>query len=169
MRCPYCGDENDRVIDSRVGREGSEIRRRRECAKCERRFTTRERVEEIWPKVVKQSDERREEYDQEKLIKSIQRACVKRPVSTDAVQQLVDRIEKWMLESGEKEVPSARIGALVVEELIPLDWVAASRFASVFHNFQGAEDYAKFFTKAKAVAKKLAEPNPAQNSDSASS
>lgn len=165
MRCPYCGDENDRVIDSRVGREGSEIRRRRECAKCERRFTTRERVEEVLPKIVKQSDERREEYDQEKLIKSIQRACVKRPVSTGAVQQLVDRIEKWLLESGEKEVPSSRIGALVVEELIPLDLVAASRFASVFHNFQGAEDYAKFFAKAKAMTKKMAEQASAQSAD----
>ena len=144
MRCPYCSDEGSRVIDSRLAREGDEIRRRRECVECGRRFTTRERVDEVLPKVFKR-DERREEFRREKLVAAIQNACAKRPVSTDAIERLADRVERFLQELGEKEVPSAAIGERVMEELKVLDSLAAARFASVFRDFQTAEDYERFF------------------------
>jgi len=134
------------VIDSRLGRDGAEIRRRRECIECGRRFTTRERVEEILPKVCKR-DERREDFDRDKLVAGIQRACEKRPMSADAIERLADRIERHFQESGEKEVPSASIGERVMEELKRLDPVAAARFASVFRNFQSVDDYTAFFAE----------------------
>ncbi len=144
MHCPYCGDEGSRVIDSRIARDGGEIRRRRECNECKRRFTTRERVDLVLPKVCKR-DERREEFLREKLVASIQKACQKRPVSADAVERLVDRVERHVQERGEREVPSRLVGERVMEELKALDVLAAARFASVFRNFQDAEDYARFF------------------------
>ena len=144
MRCPYCTDEGNKVIDSRLSREGDEIRRRRECDECGRRFTTRERVDEVLPKVFKR-DERREEYRREKLLAAIENACVKRPVSADAVERLVDRVERHLQELGEKEVASTVIGDRVMEELKLLDPLAAARFASVFRDFQCAEDYERFF------------------------
>jgi len=144
MRCPSCGEAESRVLDSRLVRDGSEIRRRRACLECGRRFTTRERLDELLPKIVKK-DERREDYDREKLVTSLQKACEKRPMSVDALDRLVDRIEKRLHEQGDKEVPSRWIGERVMEELIRLDAVAAARFASVFRDFQGAEDYAAFF------------------------
>ena len=144
MRCPYCFDSANRVIDSRLGRDGNEIRRRRECLECERRFTTRERVEEVFPKVVKR-DERREDYQRQKLLTAVQKACEKRPVSASALDQLVDRVERHVHELGEKEVTSGLIGQRMMEELVGLDHLAAARFASVFLDFQGAEDYRRFF------------------------
>ena len=144
MRCPYCADSTNRVIDSRLGRDGSEIRRRRECLECGRRFTTRERVDDVLPKVFKR-DERREEFRREKLITAVQKACEKRPVSVDDVERLVDRVERHLQELGEKEVSSRIVGERVMEELVGLDSLAAARFASVFHNFQDAEDYEVFF------------------------
>jgi transcriptional repressor NrdR len=146
MRCPYCGDENNRVVDSRLGREGSEIRRRRECDECERRFTTRERIEESYPRIVKR-DERREEYERAKLLAGIQNACQKRPLSADAIERLIDRLERRMQESGEREVQSRWLGERVLEELCTLDPIAAARFASVFESFGKAEDYARFFAR----------------------
>ncbi len=144
MRCPYCSDSANRVIDSRLGRDGNEIRRRRECLECERRFTTRERVEEVFPKVVKH-DERREDYQRQKLLTAVQKACEKRPVSASALDQLVDRVERHVQELGEKEVTSGLIGQRMMEELVGLDHLAAARFASVFLDFQGADDYRRFF------------------------
>jgi transcriptional repressor NrdR len=144
MRCPYCSDEGSRVIDSRLAREGDEIRRRRECVECGRRFTTRERVDGVLPKVFKR-DERREDFRRDKLIAAIQNACAKRPVSTNAIERLVDRVERGLQELGEKEVPSATIGERVMEELRVLDSLAAARFASVFRDFQTGEDYERFF------------------------
>jgi len=144
VRCPYCGDEANRVIDTRLARDGEEIRRRRECGECGRRFTTRERVEQLIPKIMKR-DQRREEYDRDKLAKSIERPCVKRPVSVDALERLLDRVERRLQESGEKEVSSRYIGERVLEELTALDPLAAVRFASVFHGFDSTEDYAAFF------------------------
>lgn len=146
LRCPYCSDPTNRVIDSRLGRDGAEIRRRRECHECGRRFTTRERVEEVLPKVVKR-DERREEFWREKVLIAIEKACEKRPVSADALEKLVDRIERHVAEIAEKEVTSRLIGERVLDELVELDTLAAARFASVFHNFENAEDYAHFFDK----------------------
>lgn len=144
MRCPYCYDAVNRVIDSRLGRDGAEIRRRRECLECGRRFTTRERVEEVLPKVVKR-DERREEFWREKILVAVRKACEKRPVSADALDRLVDRVERHVAEIAEKEVTSGLIGERVLDELVALDTLAAARFASVFHNFQNADDYAHFF------------------------
>lgn len=144
MRCPYCADEANRVIDSRLGKDGLEIRRRRECLECGRRFTTRERVEEVLPKVVKR-DARREDYDRTKLQLGIQRACEKRPISVVDIERLLDRIERRLQESGDREVTSRYLGDRVMEELIRLDSMAAARFASVFDGFEKAEDYARFF------------------------
>jgi len=144
VRCPYCFDSANRVIDSRLGRNGNEIRRRRECLECERRFTTRERVEEVFPKVVKR-DERREDYQRQKLLTAVQKACEKRPVSASSLDQLVDRVERHVQELGEKEVTSGLIGQRMMEELVGLDHLAAARFASVFLDFQGADDYRRFF------------------------
>ena len=132
------------MIDSRLARDAQEIRRRRECLECRRRFTTRERVEQVWPRVIK-SDERREDYDREKLRLGVERACEKRPISTDAIERLVDRVERRLVESGEREIPSAWIGDRTMEELIAVDALAAVRFASVFRDFQQAEDYRAFF------------------------
>jgi transcriptional repressor NrdR len=137
VRCPYCADPTNRVIDSRLGRDGTEIRRRRECAECGRRFTTRERVDEVLPKVVKR-DERREEFCRGKLLIAVQKACEKRPVSADD-------LERHVQDLGEKEVASRFIGERMMDELVNLDPLAAARFASVFRNFQGAEDYTAFF------------------------
>ncbi len=132
------------MIDSRLGRDGSEIRRRRECNECRRRFTTRERVDGVLPKVFKR-DGRREEFRREKLIIAVQKACEKRPVSVDAIDRLVDRVERHVQELGEKEVASRLVGERMMGELRELDPLAAARFASVFRDFQGAEDYAEFF------------------------
>ncbi len=132
------------MIDSRLARDGAEIRRRRECNECRRRFTTRERVDGVLPKVCKR-DERREEFQREKLMAAVQKACQKRPVSADALERLVDRVERALQETGEREVQSRDVGERVMEELKSLDALAAARFASVFRNFQDAEDYAKFF------------------------
>lgn len=144
MRCPYCSEVGNRVIDSRLTRDGEEIRRRRECDECGRRFTTRERVEQVFPKIVKR-DARREEYDRAKLEHSIQKACAKRPVSENAVQRLVDRVERRLTEIGEAEVPTALVGDRVLEELCAIDRMAAARYASVFRAFETAADYDAFF------------------------
>lgn len=146
MQCPYCADDGNRVIDSRLTREGSEIRRRRECDECGQRFTTRERIEETMPRVIKH-DERREEFDRTKLQRGIQHACVKRPVSTEAVERLVDRVERGLLESGQREVTSDLIGRRVLDELSDIDVIAAVRWASVFRNFSSPSDYAAFFAE----------------------
>ena len=158
MRCPYCCDEGNRVIDSRLGREGSEIRRRRECDECGRRFTTRERVEEVLPRIAKR-DGRREEYDREKLLAGIQRACSKRPLPGDAIERLLDRLERRLQEGGEREVQSRLIGERVLEELSALDPMAAARFASVFLEFEKAEDYTRFFASVGPPAKRSDDPS----------
>ena len=137
------------MIDSRLGRDGTEIRRRRECLECARRFTTRERVEVILPKIVKR-DGRREEFLREKLLVAVQKACEKRPVSADDLERLVDRVERHAQELGEREVTSGLVGERMMDELVELDPVAAARFASVFRNFQGEEDYAAFFASIAA-------------------
>jgi transcriptional repressor NrdR len=144
VRCPYCSDPTNRVIDSRLARDGSEIRRRRECHECGRRFTTRERVDDVLPKIVKR-DARREEFRREKLLAAVQKACEKRPVSADDLERLVDRVERHASELGDKEVTSTLIGDRMMEELTALDTMAAARFASVFRDFHGANDYADFF------------------------
>jgi len=147
----------NKVIDSRLGRDGAEIRRRRECLECGRRFTTRERVEEILPKVIKQ-DGRREEFQREKLIAAVGKACQKRSVSADDLEKLVDRLERAVQDLGQKEVESAWVGQRVMEELVQLDPLAAARFASVFRDFQNAEDYARFFASRPNAKRELGKP-----------
>jgi transcriptional repressor NrdR len=150
VRCPFCSDEGNRVVDTRLARAGDEIRRRRECDECGRRFTTRERVEAVLPKVIKR-DQRREEYQRDKLLRGIDRACVKRSVSADAIERLLDRIERRLQESGQKEVTGSYVGERAIEELSALDPLAAVRFASVFRNFESARDYAEFFAALEAA------------------
>ena len=149
MRCPSCGDEVTRVIDTRVSGE-QEIRRRRECEECGFRFTTRERIELQVPKVIKR-DLRREEYDRGKLLAGISSACVKRPVPVDEIEHLVDRIERGLQESGEREIPTRQIGDRIVAALSRLDAVAAVRFASVYGRFDNLIDFAAFIAQLEAV------------------
>ncbi len=146
MQCPFCADEGNRVIDSRLTRDGTEIRRRRQCEECGRRFTTRERVEEITPRIIKR-DERREEYDRNKLLRGVEHACVKRPVSAEAIGRLIDRVERELQESGEREVTSDHVGRRALEELSAIDALAAVRFASVFLDFSRPGDYEAFFSQ----------------------
>lgn len=157
VHCPYCGDGQNRVIDSRLGRGDTEIRRRRECQECGRRFTTRERVEEVLPKIVKR-DERREEYNRGKLRVSVEKACAKRPVSMEAVEHLVDRVERRLQERGEPELNSREVGEHVLAELIGVDVMAAARFASVFRSFDRAGDYVAFFDAVEKRRRGASEP-----------
>lgn len=149
MRCPSCGDDANRVVDTRDSRERDEIRRRRECEECGWRFTTRERVEQQLPKIIKR-DQRREEYDRAKLLAGIANACVKRPVPVDVIEHLVDRIERGLHESGEREIPSRQIGDRVMADLRTVDVVAALRFASVYQRFETIGDYAAFIAVLEA-------------------
>lgn len=140
MRCPFCRRSQNRVIDSRISGEGSTIRRRRLCTFCKRRFTTYERVEEIAPMVVKK-DGRREPYDRAKIIAGLKKACEKRPVSMETIEQIADRIEAAVLESGDKEVPGSFIGGAVMAELRQIDQVAYVRFASVYRSFKDISEF----------------------------
>jgi transcriptional repressor NrdR len=128
------------VIDSRLGKEGNNIRRRRECIQCERRFTTYERVEEILPLVVKK-DGRRQPFERLKVIAGIQRACEKRPVSIATIEKIVDQIERQLQESGDREVDSSRIGKAVMDALHDIDEVAYVRFASVYRQFKDLNEF----------------------------
>ncbi|MBN1204630.1 MAG: transcriptional repressor NrdR [Myxococcaceae bacterium] len=148
MRCPFCQDTENKVIDSRESHEGSVIRRRRECLECKRRFTTYERVEELYPLIVKK-DGRREAFDREKIVTGLKKACEKRPVSADQVEQTVEAIERLLQGMGEKEVPSSVIGEEVMRRLRGLDEVAYVRFASVYRSFR---DIAEFMNELRELA-----------------
>jgi transcriptional repressor NrdR len=147
MRCPSCSSLSNRVIDSRMSKEGNEIRRRRVCDDCQRRFTTYERVAEALPLVVKQ-DGRREPFDREKVMIGLRKACEKRPVSMDMLERAVERIEGWAQERGGKEIPASEIGERVMEELHELDEVAYVRFASVYRQFK---DINQFMSELKGL------------------
>lgn len=142
MKCPYCGDVDNRVIDSRLGRDGLSIRRRRECVKCERRFTTYERVEEIQPLVIKK-DGRREPFDREKIREGMLKATQKRPVSVESIDEFIDSLERSFQEANQKEIPSSEIGEQVVAKLKELDEVAYVRFASVYRQFKDLDDFVR--------------------------
>ncbi len=146
MRCPYCGHRDSKVIDSRPTDEGEAIRRRRECMKCEERFTTYEKVETL-PIMVIKKDKTRELFDRDKLIRGIARACEKRPVATEQIDAIVDRIEASMQNSLEREVTSAQIGEKVMENLRDIDEVAYVRFASVYRQFTDATTFIKEVNK----------------------
>jgi transcriptional repressor NrdR len=140
MKCPFCGYSDTRVIDSRLGKEGNNIRRRRECSQCERRFTTFERVEEMLPLIIKK-DGRRQPFDRKKIIAGIRRACEKRPVSIATIEKIVDNLERQLQESGEREVESRIIGQAVMDALHDLDQVAYVRFASVYRQFKDINEF----------------------------
>jgi transcriptional repressor NrdR len=140
MKCPFCHELENRVIDSRLTKDDGVIRRRRECEKCQRRFTTYERVEEVLPLVVKK-DDRREVFDRMKIIAGLKKACEKRPVSAAAIEQAADRVERFIQDRAEKEVPSPIIGEAVMGELHKLDQVAYVRFASVYRSFQDVGEF----------------------------
>jgi transcriptional repressor NrdR len=150
MRCPKCGDQDDKVIDSRASREGATIRRRRECAKCSHRFTTYEEVEHEGLMVLKR-DGRREEFSRDKLLSGIRKACQKRPISPKAIDDLVDHIVAVVTEKFEGEVPGEFVGKLVMEGLRELDDVAYVRFASVYRRFQEATDFIQEVKKLEAA------------------
>jgi transcriptional repressor NrdR len=140
VRCPFCRDLENRVVDSRLGKDGDAIRRRRHCERCGRRFTTYERVEEALPMVVKK-DGRREPFERAKIVNGIKRACEKRPVSVDTIEALADAIERQLQESGEREVTSRAIGEAVMREMHDVDGVAYVRFASVYRSFRDVHEF----------------------------
>ena len=140
MKCPYCGHKEDKVIDSRTTKEDSSIRRRRECLKCGKRFTTYEYIEEI-PLMVIKKDGRREPFDRKKILAGIMKACEKRPISIEKLEGLVSDIERQILKKFEREVPSSEIGETVMEKLADLDDVAYVRFASVYRSFEDIREF----------------------------
>jgi transcriptional repressor NrdR len=140
MTCPFCRHRQDRVIDSRESKEGDLIRRRRECLKCLRRFTTYERSDEI-PYMVVKRDGRRERFDRQKVLEGLLRACEKRPVPIAKLAEVVDAVESALAENPEREVSTAAVGELVLERLKKLDKIAYVRFASVYRDFQDAESF----------------------------
>ena len=140
MKCPFCGDQDSKVVDSRHSEDGSSIRRRRECLACQRRFTTYETVESL-PILVIKKDNSRQVFDRNKIMNGLLRACEKRPVSTADLEAAVDEIEQIIQNSLEREVSTTRIGELVMERLKPLDEVAYVRFASVYRQFKDINSF----------------------------
>jgi len=140
MKCPFCGEIDNKVIDSRLSKDGSVIRRRRECLLCSRRFTTYEHVEEITIMIIKK-DGRREVFNRDKVRSGIKRACEKRNISIHVIEEFIDDLERDLRESGEKEVPSQEIGEKIMAKLHDLDDVAYVRFASVYREFKDVNDF----------------------------
>src|SRR3982074_2866632 len=145
MKCPYCAHLGDKVVDSRESKEGEVIRRRRECLDCGKRFTSYERIDEI-PYMVVKKDGTRERFSRDKLIAGLLKACEKRPVSVAALEGVADRVEVTLQDRPEKEMPTAEVGAFVMQELKKLDKVAYVRFASVYRHFR---DIGEFMTELK--------------------
>jgi transcriptional repressor NrdR len=140
MKCPFCGHPEDKVVDSRGSGDGSAIRRRRECLACGKRFTTYEHVEEQ-PLMIIKKDGRREPFDRHKLLAGLVKACEKRPVGMDALEQMIDAVERELSQQFEREVPSREIGERVMKQLHALDPVAYVRFASVYREFKDVEQF----------------------------
>ena len=150
MKCPFCGNPDSKVVDSRPDKGGATIRRRRECEECAKRFTTHERIEEMLPQVCKK-DGRREPFDRMKIINGIVKACEKRPISKIDVEILVDRLETRLQESTEREISTTTIGEWVMKELHGMDEVAYVRFASVYRSFR---DISEFMQELQELLKK---------------
>jgi transcriptional repressor NrdR len=140
MKCPYCGHMGDKVVDSRESKEGDVIRRRRECLECGRRFTSKERVEEPTYMVIKK-DGRREQFQRQKLVAGMLRACEKRPVTVSSLEAIADQVERMLQDRPEKEIATDDIGAFVMTELKRLDKVAYVRFASVYRDFRDIGEF----------------------------
>jgi transcriptional repressor NrdR len=147
MKCPFCGHEEDKVVDSRSAQDGRAVRRRRECLKCSERFTTYEYIENVELSVIK-SDQRRQPYDRQKLLNGIRLACNKRPVPAKKIEAIVDEIESKLHELSKSEVTSKYIGELIMEKLRAVDEVAYVRFASVYRQFR---DKTEFFAELKKL------------------
>lgn len=147
MKCPFCGHLDDKVVDSREGKEGEVIRRRRECVGCGRRFTSYERIDEI-PHMVVKKDGSRERFERQKVIAGMLKACEKRPVSVAALETVANRVETTLQERSDREISTAEVGAFVMEELKRLDKVAYVRFASVYRHFR---DIGEFMTELKGL------------------
>lgn len=140
MRCPHCGHQDNKVVDSRLSKDGRVIRRRRECGDCERRFTTYERIEEFLPMVVKKEGTR-ESFDRQKVIVGLKKACEKRRVSADTLEEVTDELERLLQEDGRREVSTAWIGEWVMRRLRTIDEVAYVRFASVYRSFRDIGEF----------------------------
>lgn len=140
MKCPFCGETDNKVIDSRVSKDGNAIRRRRECLLCNRRFTTYEHIEEI-PIMIIKKDGRREIFNREKVRLGLQKACEKRNISMNVIEEFVDDVERDLRETGEKEIPSHTIGEKIMAILHDLDEIAYVRFASVYREFKDVNDF----------------------------
>jgi len=153
VKCPFCDEIEDKVVDSRMAKEGLVIRRRRECLACKRRYTTYERVEESLPVVVKK-DGRRESFDRVKILAGLKKACEKRPISVATIEAVADRIEKRVQEMGETEIQSRTVGEEVMRELHQLDQIAYVRFASVYRELK---DIDQFMDELKALARERQE------------
>lgn len=142
MKCPFCSETDNRVIDSRLSANGEVTRRRRECDHCGRRYTTYERVEDVLPSVVKR-DGRRELFDRLKLVQGIRAACTKRQISLDQIDAVAESIEREIQDSGDREVPTTLVGEKVMDRLRELDQVAYVRFASVYRKFRDLDDFTR--------------------------
>jgi transcriptional repressor NrdR len=153
MKCPFCGFIDNKVIDSRLGKDKNVIRRRRECNECGRRFTTYERIEEVLPLVIKR-DGRREPFDRMKILAGLRKAAQKRPISQNALERIVDRVETAIQETGEKEIKSTVIGEMIMNELYELDGVAYVRFASVYRSFKDVEEFLREVVKLQEAREK---------------
>jgi transcriptional repressor NrdR len=145
MKCPFCNHMHDKVVDSREGKEGNAIRRRRECLACERRFTTYERIDEV-PYMVVKKDGRREKFDRQKVLAGLLKACEKRPVSMPKLSELVNQVESKVSDSPDREISTTEIGEFLIDTLRELDKIAYVRFASVYRDFQ---DEQAFFNELK--------------------
>jgi len=150
MKCPYCNNLEDKVIDSRISKDGETIRRRRECLGCLKRFTTHEKIEDTLPSIIKK-DNRREPYDRGKILEGLKKACQKRNISIEKLEETADRIEHSLMERGLKEIASSVVGEKIMNELHDIDDVAYVRFASVYRSFTDITD---FMEEVKEVLKK---------------
>jgi len=149
MRCPFCGKTEDKVVDSRESKDADSIRRRRECLACQRRFTSYERIDEI-PFMVVKKDGRREKFERHKIMSGLLRASEKRPISASQLEAIVDAVEKYVLDSADRERPTADLGKIIMRELKKLDKVAYVRFASVYLEF---EDVSEFMNELKYLVR----------------
>src|SRR3954447_6022297 len=140
MKCPFCGHSEDKVVDSRESKEAESIRRRRECMQCEKRFTTYERIDEI-PYMVVKKDGRREKFERQKVLSGLLRACEKRPISMGKMEQIVNEVEQYVIDSPERERTASELGEMIMKSLKQIDKVAYIRFASVYRDFKDVGEF----------------------------
>src|SRR6266481_1089406 len=161
MKCPYCGFSQDRVVDSRESKDADSIRRRRECTGCNKRFTTYERIDEI-PYMVVKKDGRREKFERQKVLAGVLRACEKRPISMGRMEQIVNDVEQFVVDSPERERSASEIGELIMESLRQIDKVAYIRFASVYRDFKDVDEFRTTLEHLLAVKEEKLKPAKAK-------